>query len=329
MKSNVILVVLSAILVSCGVRTSNEATAENSDTITDTVVWDRSYGGADKNYDRELLAMREEVVPKFLTLNFEDDVTGRAMEYNLFVPQAYDSLKNYPLVLFMADASTTGKGVIAPLMQGYGGIIWVTDQSQDKNPCFVLVPSFAGPDNATNDNWEVTVEADMVIRLLHKVVSQYSIDHKRLYTTGQSMGGMLSFYFNVKYPNLFAASIFVGSQWDISVLSTLAYKKFFYIVSVGDPKASVGMNELESLLQKKGVKYGAVEFSAKLPPVDQYRKIQTIIDKGYNINLVRFTEGTVAPNNSDLSKGALEHMYSFDYAYLLKPVRDWLFEQHK
>ena len=43
------------------------------------------------------------------------------MTYNLYIPEDYDQRKSYPLVLFMADASTTGKGAEAPLKQGYGG----------------------------------------------------------------------------------------------------------------------------------------------------------------------------------------------------------------
>ena len=36
---------------------------------------------------------------------------------------------------------------------------------------------------------------------------------------------------------------------------------------------------------------------------------------------------TVIPENST-HKGA-EHMYSFDYAYLLEPARDWLMQQKR
>jgi uncharacterized protein len=213
------------------------------------------------------------MAPKFQTLKFDDKITGKTMTYNLYIPEDYDQRKSYPLVLFMADASTTGKGTEAPLKQGYGGIIWATEKSQAKHPCFVLVPAYKGPENAVNDNWETTDEVDMTLRLLHSVVSRYSIDKNRLYTTGQSMGGMISFYLNANHPNLFAASIFVGSQWDIDVLGPLAYMKFFYIVSAADPRASVGMRELGEMLKEKGVTFGATKFSAKLPDSQQEKNI--------------------------------------------------------
>ena len=304
-----------------------QKTVTNSQNQT-TSAWDTSYGGADKSYDTELLRLREIMAPKFQTLQFHDEITGRTMTYNLFVPKNYDAKKSYPLVLFMADASTTGKGAMSPLKQGYGGFIWAMDETQKDNPSFVLVPAFDGPENVTNDQWQVSEEADMAMRLLQKITKEYSIDKNRLYTTGQSMGGMISFHFNIKYPDVFAASLFVGSQWDANILAPLAKKKFFYIISAADPKASVGMNALSEVLNTEGAKFGEVEFSAQLPIKEQNAKVNALIKEGYDINFVRFTPKTVVPESAQSWKGG-EHMYSFDYAYKLKSVRDWLFKQRK
>lgn len=292
--------------------------------------WDNAYGGADKSYDTELLRLRAQIAPRFKTLQFHDSVTGKTMAYNLYTPKNYDPKKRYPLVLFMADASTVGKGAAAPLMQGYGGIIWATDESQAKCPSFVLVPAFTGPENVTNDNWGVSDELGIALRLLLQTVAQYSIDPKRLYTTGQSMGGMISFYLNANHPDLFAASLFVGSQWDVKVLTPLAKQSFFYIVSSGDPKASKGMKELGVMLKDKRVDFEQTEFAANLSQVEQDRQVQSLIAQGKSINFVQFTKGTLTPIKAQgLPEGAVEHMYSFDHAYLLRPVRDWLFTHSK
>lgn len=291
--------------------------------------WDTSYGGADKSYDTELLKLRDAIAPKFQVLSFQDAATGRSMDYNLYIPEQYDPQKSYPLVLFMADASTTGKGVKAPLMQGYGGIIWATEESQSRHPSFVLVPSFKGPENATNDNWQVSEEVGIALRLLKNIVATYSIDQKRIYTTGQSMGGMISFYLNANEPDLFAASMYVGSQWDTQVLAPLADDRFLYVVSAADPKASVGMQELGAMLSSRGVRYGEAEFAANLPLSEQNRLTQDLLDQGLPINFIRFTPGTVAPVEYQTNPKAFEHMYSFDHAYLLEPARDWLFKQSR
>lgn len=321
-------IVVFGFLISCNTGNKTNTKSTDSNSTKQTVAWDNSYGGADKAYDVELLKLREVIAPKFQVLEFKDSITGRTMSYNLFIPKGYDKNKSYPLVQFIADASTVGKGVEAPLKQGYGGIIWATDECQAENPSFVLVPSFSGPDWAVNDKWETSEEVDVAFRLLNKVVSNFSIDKKRIYTTGQSMGGMISFYLNATNPNFFAASVFVGSQWDINVLKPLANSTFFYIVSAGDIKASNGMREVGNLLTKAGVNYGSTEFSAKLQQAEQEQKVEDLIQQGYKINFVQFTKGTVVPEGIS-DKGAPEHMYSFDYAYKLKNVRDWLFKQKK
>lgn len=319
---------LAVVALTAGCSVTNKNMSPTPPTLPAQSLWSRDYGGVDKSYDSRLLALREEIAPKFQQLSFEDKITGRTMQYNLFVPKNYDPQQQYPLVLFMADASTVGRGVMAPLKQGYGGIIWATDESQAKNPCFVLVPAFDGPENVTNDQFQVTEEADVALRLLQDVVGKYSIDKNRLYTTGQSMGGMISFYFNANHPDLFAASLFVGSQWDVNVLTPLAHKKFFYVVSAADPKASAGMKDLGQMLARQGVAYGETEFSAQLPQADQQKKLNALIGKGYDINFVQFTPNTVTPVNLKMKDGG-EHMYSFDYAYQLEAVRDWLFKQKK
>ena len=204
-----ILLLLSACNKPATKKETQTISTNDSRVVSKQNEWDTSYGGVDKSYDTGLLKMRDKVAPTFKTLEFKDKVTGKTMNYHLFIPKNYDKSKTYPLVLFMADASTVGKPAIAPLMQGYGGIIWATDESQAKNPSFVLVPSYKGPETVVNDKWQITDEADITLRLLDTVVSEYHIDKNRLYTTGQSMGGMMSFYFNSKHPGLFAASLFV------------------------------------------------------------------------------------------------------------------------
>ncbi len=321
------LALLTTLLCACTSINQNNSTTNI--TSTTTASWDNSYGGIDKAYDSQLLKLREEIAPKFQTFEFKDQVTGKTMTYNLFIPKNYDPIKSYPLVQFIADASTVSKGAQAPLKQGYGGIIWATDESQAENPSFVLVPSFSGPDWAVNDQWQISDEVGISLRVLEDVVSRYSIDKNRLYTTGQSMGGMISFYLNATHPDLFTASIFVGSQWDIKALQPLVNDTFFYIVSAGDEKASNGMQTIGNLLHSNGVKYGSIEFSAQLPLAAQNQKVNDLIKQGNRINFIQFSKGSVVPANATKTGSGAEHMYSFDYAYQMKSVRDWLFKQKR
>lgn len=277
----------------------------------------------DKSADSTLQAMIKEVVPEFKQLEYKDEKTGKTMKYNLFSPIDADASKQYPLVLFIADASTPGEDALRPLTQGYGALVWATAESQAKNPCYVLVPQFSGV--AVNDAYEKTDEVDLVIRLLKSLVSEKNIDSNRLYTTGQSMGGMISMYYNVTYPDVFAASIFVDCHWDNGTFNQLVKHKFVYFIAGNQGKAYQCLEPLEEAARKEGVQYTFAEWSAKLPETQQSEMASNYLAKGAPINLFGFEPKSVLPADG---KGS-EHMYSFDYAYKVEAVRDWLFKQTK
>ena len=275
----------------------------------------------DKSSDAELQTMIAEVAPKFQLMTFTDPDTGVELQYQLYIPENYDETASYPLLQFIPDASVVGNGADVVLTQGWGGLIWATEAEQAKHPCFVMVPVFT--ETIVDDSFNTSDQIDTAVKLIQFLTETYSIDTDRIYTTGQSMGGMTSFYLNVTYPDLFAASLFVGSQWDINVLNALEDDTFFYIVSAGDPKASAGQAELMQLFDADGVAYSAAEWSAQDDAQDE--KVADLLAEGHSANFVTFTlaEGQTSGG------GAGEHMTSFDYAYKIEAVRDWLFEQAK
>lgn len=276
----------------------------------------------DKSDDTALQAMIRDVAPRFKQLEYTDAETGIKMTYNLFVPQNVDAAKKYPLVLFIADASTPGDNITLPLTQGWGGLVWATDTWQDQHPCFVLVPQFAGV--AVNDAYQHTSETDVVIRLIKSLESDYNIDSNRLYTTGQSMGGMISMYYNVAYPNMFAASLFVDSHWAVSTFPELVKHKFVWVTAGDSGKAWPEIQPMEAAAIQAHIKYAYKRWSAKLPQVQQDSLATVLLSEGAPVNIINFAPGTV------LKPGQRsEHMASFDYAYRLIPVREWMFAQTK
>lgn len=277
----------------------------------------------DKSGDSTLQAMIKAEVPEFQQFEFKDAETGKTMKYNLFTPKNVDESKKYPLVLFMADASTPGTDATSPLTQGYGALVWATAESQAKNPCYVLVPQFSGV--AVNDAYEHSDEVDIVIRMLNSIVADKNVDTDRIYTTGQSMGGMISMYYNVAYPDIFAASIFVDCHWDKATFDSLVKHKFVYFIAGNKGGAYKCLEPIEEAARKEGVQYTFAEWSAKLPESRQSELAATMLEKGAPINIFEFETGSVLPEDG---KGS-EHMYSFDYAYKVTAVRDWLFKQKK
>ncbi|MBQ6520802.1 MAG: hypothetical protein IJI14_19015 [Anaerolineaceae bacterium] len=282
-------------------------------------------GAVDKSADTELQTMIAEVAPLFQLITWEDPETGISLQYQLFVPENYDPNEQYPLVQFIPDSSVVGKGTEVVLTQGWGGLIWAAESEQAKHPCFVVVPVFT--DTIVDDSFNHSEQIEAAVHFIQYLLQTYSIDPGRLYTTGQSMGGMTSFYLNIAYPDLFAASLFVGSQWDNSKLNILENKSFFYIVSAGDPKASAGQSGLLSVFDADGADYAHAEWGAQDPADDQNAAVEAMLSAGYSANFVTFTAGTTLADGATASGGAGEHMTSFDYAYKIEAVRDWLFRQ--
>lgn len=277
----------------------------------------------DKSGDATLQAMIKEVAPRFTQASYTDAESGKTVKYSLFAPKTVEAGKKYPLVVFIADASTVGTDATAPLTQGYGALVWATDEWQAKHPCYVLVPQFE--DVAVNDAYDHIPAVDAAARLVGKIAADNQIDTDRIYSTGQSMGGMIAMYYDVAYPNLFAASIFVDSHWDTATFDQLVKHKFIYFIAGDEGKAFADMKPMEEAAEKVGVNYVWSSWSAKLPIARQSELAATMLGKGAPVNIFQFEQGTVLPDGVN----APDHMYSFDYAYRIPAVREWLFGQKR
>lgn len=139
------------------------------------------------------------------------------------------------------------------------------------------------------------------------------------------MGGMISMYYNVAYPDMFAASIFVDCHWATSTFPELVKHKFVYFIAGDKGKAFQEIKPIEEACRADSIQYTFSEWSAKLPESRQNELANTMFEKGAPVNMFEFEPNSVLPEDG---KGS-EHMYSFDYAYKITAVRDWLFKQKK
>lgn len=273
--------------------------------------------------DPDILAVLEESAEKFEQFTYEEEESGISLEYSLYIPENYSEDKEYPMIMYIPDASGASKSAKEIVEQYYGAAVWATAEEQEKHEAFVLVPAFSVV--VVDDDWNTSDEIETAVRLITSLTESYSIDTDRLYTTGQSMGCMTSLYLNSKYPDLFAASLFVSGQWDISVLEPLKDKKFFYITAGGDAKASGGQDEVKELLETNNVGYSYGTWNAQNSADEQNAAVAELLAERHNINMIRFEAGSVF---KDGESGG-EHNASFVYGYKIPAVRDWLFEQSK
>ena len=278
-------------------------------------------GGMTVTNDPDIQAVLDENAEKFEQKTFTDPDTGAVLEYSLYLPDGYRDMENCPLLMFIPDSTGAGKTAKELVEQYYGAAVWVTEADQAKHPCFVMVPAFT--ETVVDDNWNVSDQAETAVKLIRELQETYPIDGNRLYTTGQSMGCMTSLYLNIQYPDLFAASMFVSGQWDISVLKPLENQKFFYITAGGDAKASGGQDEVMAMFDADGVSYSYGTWNAQNSDEEQTASVNALIQEGLDANMIRFETGSVFKEG----ESGMEHMASFNYGYKLSAVRDWLFEQ--
>ncbi|MCB0166559.1 MAG: prolyl oligopeptidase family serine peptidase, partial [Anaerolineae bacterium] len=283
----------------------------------------------DKSGDTELAALIAETESKFQPYTYTDTETDLTLPYNLYLPDDYDPAKSYPMVVFIADMSVVGQDVTAPLEQGYGGIIWASSEEQAKHESIVLVPEYPVTILDDHGSYTMTDYVELTVRLIESVSADYSVDTDRIYATGQSMGCMTFLYLASEHPDLFAAEIFVSGQWDVTQLDGIASQKSFYIVAEGDPGGSGGQEQLYDYLTAKGVEINlANDWDAQWSESEFDAAVSDILSQSSStLYFANFKVGSTLPE--DVAEGTSEHMYSFDYAYKIEGVRDWLFKQTK
>ena len=269
------------------------------------------------------------VFDDFKPYEYSDAATGKTVRYNLFTPKNPAAGARYPLVLFMHDAGVTGNIVTAPLYQGNGAIAWATPEAQKDHPCFVLAPEY--DEIIVDDTSTASPYLDATLNLIRALIQAYPIDDKRLYTTGQSGGGMMSIAMNIKYPDFFAASYLVACQWNPELL-TPAMKdlKWWITVSEDDSKAYPGEIAITDKLAGFGAKIARAQWNAQWT-ADEYQKAFAQMDAEHaNINFVHFAKGSIFKTAAEANAGgASGHNATWKYAYNIAPIREWIFHQQK
>lgn len=278
-----------------------------------------------------LSACQDEIISNKASQPVVDDFRQyeyKGISYNLFIPKIYDEKKLYPLVMFMADASANSDDPFLPLVQGIGGVIWATPEEQAKHPCFVLVPQIPYGIPLTRDDFTVLPELEIIKDLLDDIVSRYSIDKNRIYTTGQSQGCMASCELNVQYPDYFAASLLVSGQWNPATMAAkLTNSHLFIALSEGGPKEFPGMNTVTAALEAAGAKVARACLNARKSQEELNASVKELILTGADILYAVYDAKTALPDDGKEYPQIAHHSRGWEITYDIEAVRDWLLSQ--
>lgn len=119
----------------------------------------------------------------------------RPLRFTLSVPKGYTNKRAVPLIVvlhFGGEATPFyGKnmlvGLVAPVFEELGSIM-------------------IAPDSLMGD-WRSTEDEEAVLFLMNCVKKTYNIDSQKVLVTGYSLGGIGTWHFAWKYPELFTAAI--------------------------------------------------------------------------------------------------------------------------
>ncbi|MCC8061417.1 MAG: hypothetical protein LIO81_11410 [Clostridiales bacterium] len=245
---------------------------------------------------------------------------GTSLMYSLYLPDNYDESREYPLVLFMPDATGEGSDEYLALTESLGGVIWTTDEWQNKHETIVLVPQY---EDSNSENPIYTME------LVTDIVSQYSVDTSREYLVGQSSGTIRSIKLLIDYPDEFAGAFLVAGQTDSAYTDSipkLSTQNIWMLCSEGDARAYPGMTEITDGVNSAGTEVTIAQWSAILADDEQEKLAAEQASAGTSINWTIFDAGTVMRDDVNVS-AATEHMNTWRVAYDLDTIREWLFEQ--
>ena len=144
------------------------------------------------------------------------------LPYRLFVPENYDSMQSYPLVLALHGSGERGSDN-QHIQLWRLATSWADPINQANYPCFVVAPQCPAERSWVYDfNGPIGPELATVMDLLDSLSREFSIDENRLYVTGLSMGGFGTFDLIQRFPHRFAAAIPMSAGGDPAQAAKIA-----------------------------------------------------------------------------------------------------------
>ena len=142
---------------------------------------------------------------------------GDTLKYRVLFPENYDRTRQYPLVLFLHGSGERGSDNEKQLT--HGAALFADEENRKDYPSIVIFPqcpqeSFWVERERLQDQSilfpekpKITKPLFLVKKLMDSYVKKESVDIKRIYVMGLSMGGMGTFDLICRYPKYFAAAI--------------------------------------------------------------------------------------------------------------------------
>jgi len=169
---------------------------------------------------------------------------GTPLPYRIYIPEDYDCGKSYPLVLFLHGAGERGTDNSLHLTRIANVCDLILSDIEKYGDCVIIAPQCPVTAQWVDTPWEKggysvkEVKKSVYMRaaeeLLAATISDYSIDKKRIYVSGLSMGGFATWDVVMRNPELFAAAVPVCGGADPETAESIKNVPIWTIHSTGD-----------------------------------------------------------------------------------------------
>jgi dienelactone hydrolase len=145
--------------------------------------------------------------------------SGEKLSYRLLRPLNYDAAQRYPLVVCLHG----GAGYGTDNMRQIEGIdrMLASDSIRKNHPAFLFVPQIP-----LGTSWGgvpgLIAKDSLVFEAMTVLEKEFSIDPKRRYVMGHSLGGFGTWYFIGTRPDLFAAAMPFAGQGNPALAKNMA-----------------------------------------------------------------------------------------------------------
>lgn len=176
---------------------------------------------------------------------------GDTLPYRILLPENYDPQKKYPLILFMHGAGERGNDNEKQLT--HGRKLFLDETARKKYPAIVIFPQCAAKNTwAVMDlpkdsafKWSLikfpadvppTKPSALLHQLMDSLIASGTVDTRRLYVGGLSMGGMGTFDMLARYPKRFAAAFPICGAGNETLSSRYAKNTAVWIFHGSDDR---------------------------------------------------------------------------------------------
>jgi predicted peptidase len=175
---------------------------------------------------------------------FEDKLGS--LPYRLLKPLGHDRKQKYPLVMFLHGAGERGADNAKQLL--HGGRNFALEAMRRRHPAFVVFPQCPTDKRWVEVAWdaehqkapkEPSVTMHAVLALVDALREEFSVDERRIYGVGLSMGGFGIWDVLHRKPKLLAAAISICGGGDPSMAERFKSTPVWAFHGENDPAVRV------------------------------------------------------------------------------------------